>query len=498
MKLTPDQEKALKLSTEDWDVLIITGKAGTGKTTLLKEIQDKYKKKKWNVFPGSFTGRAAAVLRQKGLNEARTIHYHIWGRPTMYVEFKKAWKLIRLKFTRKLSDNELWIIDEASMLHEGLLTHLLDHIHNPEREKKLGLFGRKLNELWDDPSYKIEASKKIIFCGDPNQLPPIYGNSMPAFDKKALEKFKFKVDSFQLTTLIRHQESTEIQTVASILDENSNQPGIEKIESKKFNPEKIAILDAESIEDIAGTYLEYYKKNPLQIKYINYLNQLVHEFNIYIRTKIFNTNPRELLVKGDLIHVTQNNYFYDLWNGDHLIIKDVDKTFEGPDLEITCYEEHEEGEKVKGLKGNFKILRKKLNLSFTRVTVEHTETNKRHTLFAINETLNNQEGDNWIYRQRENVIHEVTEYLQKFFFYRHPEIPDLDYKELKELRETDEYNNALFINYAYAITGHKAQGGEWDYTLVDLTTSVRIPKGWVYTSITRASKKAFIIPNRSR
>ena len=91
--LTKDQQNALDYIVEnDWDVFILTGNAGTGKSTLLEIIQKSFKKNKFEVYPGAFTGRAAAVLRQKGLSNSRTIHYYLYGRPTLYVEFKKFFK----------------------------------------------------------------------------------------------------------------------------------------------------------------------------------------------------------------------------------------------------------------------------------------------------------------------------------------------------------------------------------------------------------------------
>lgn len=492
---TADQEKIFELSKKDWDILIITGAAGTGKTTLLKEIRDEYKKKGWEIFPAAFTGRAAAVLRQKGLKNARTIHFQIWGRPTMYVEFKKFFKLIRLKLTRQFDDNELWLIDEASMLDESLLTNLFDFIHNPERDKKLGIFGAKLNELYNDSKFEVKKNKKIIFCGDENQLPPIWGNSKPALDYKKFEEIGYNVEVAKLTTLIRHKDSTLIQKYAMELEKSSGKilPGM-KEESESLD--ELEFLDNQNIEDIADTFINLYKKNPLSVKYISYINQSVHEFNMYIRTKIHELHPRQLLVKKDLIHVTKNNYFYDLWNGDHLIVKKVDKTFEGPELEINCYIEDSDGQEVKRLKRGkkYKSIVKKVSLSFTRVNVMHVETKKENTLFVIDETLSNQEADDFIYRERENLIHEVSEYLHKFFQYRYPTFNELSPDERKKIRETDQYNNALFINYSYAITGHKSQGGEWDTTIVDLNSPFKPQKGWIYTATTRASNKVFIIP----
>lgn len=496
MKLTPDQTEVLNYSLlEDWDVLILTGPAGSGKTTLLNAIKNSYNKNKkdYNVLSAALTGRAASVLRTKGLDNARTIHYWIWGRPTMYVEFKNFYKLVRLKLTRTITDNELWLIDESSMLHEGLLTQFLDYVHHPERNRKLGLFGSKLQELYDDDKYTIKSNKKIIFCGDNNQLPPVYGYAMPALDNEKLSALNFKVVDFSLNTLHRHKDSTDIHKVAEYIEENRHIP------SNINEYKNVNILNSNSIEEIADEYLKSYNENPYQTKYITYLNQLVHEFNIYIRTLIYKTKPRVLLVEGDLIHVTKNNYYYDLWNGDHLVVEKVHKEFEGIPLPVRYVKNNPRKEKESKINNELKSSeRKDYTLNFTRVEVKHTETNKKHNLLVVNETLNNMEGDNWIFVEREDLYYQITEYLNAFFFYRHPEFKNMKKSEYKEELETDEYNNAIYINYSYALTGHKAQGGEWDNTFVDLTVGRRKqPPGWMYTAITRASKKVNIIENRN-
>jgi len=490
MQFTKDQKKALDyIENNNWDIFILTGRAGTGKSTLLEQIQTIYKNKKFKVYPGAFTGRAAAVLRQKGLDNARTIHYYLYGRPTLYVEFKNFFKLVKLKLTRKLNDSELWIIDESSMLDENLTTLLLNHIHNPK--KALGRFGQKLQELFADDTYDVDSTKKIIFCGDPNQLRPIFGNKMPALENSSFDE-QFKVKQFELTTLIRHQSNPGIHRAALAIEDNAN-----KIISENFiDNESIKVFQNPDNEEIVDVFLKLYKKNPLQIKYLSFLNQLVHEFNLFIRTRIHNIDPRIKLVPNELVHVTKNNYFYDLWNGDHLIVNEVGKTFEGPELIIPCFKVDDSGKKLEDNKGNPLVIEKPISLSFTKIKVTHTETNKTQELFCIDETLNNAKGDNWIFIKRELIAHEVTQYLSKFFFYRFPEFEGTEWDSFKEERETDPYNNALFLNYSYAITGHKAQGGEWNNIIVDLATrGNRLPKGWTYTAITRATEKAFIISN---
>ena len=249
-------------------------------------------------------------------------------------------------------------------------------------------------------------------------------------------------------------------------------------------------------------YLSSFKKNPHQTKYISYNNQVAHEFNILARNAIHSINPRELYVEKDLLHVTENNYFHSLWNGDFLEVLKVGNTIEGPKLHIKSSTHKDDKE--------FHV-DKKFSLNFTRLTLRHIETNKIHyEVLVIDETLNNEDEDNWIYSNRDDRYFEIEEYLHEFFIQRNPEYPELTPEEKKELRETDKYNNALYMNYSYAITGHKSQGGEWDYVFVDFTTVIRdketgkynitnnnsYPPGWKYTAATRASKKVFLIPKR--
>ena len=498
MEFTEDQSNAFEeiKDIDSWDIFILTGQAGSGKTQLLYEIQEHFQKNKWKIYPGSFTGRAAAVLRRRGLENARTIAYYFYGRPTIYQEFKKLWKLVRLKFTRETEDKEVWLIDESSMLYERYISQLIEHIYNPD-EQKLGFIGKKLQELYESNEYEITQKKKIIFCGDEDQLPPVYGAAKPALKEETFTKLGFKTKSFKLTSNLRHKNSSDIQKVARILDKHPNQIGVDEIQSLGLSDENVEILESNSIDFIAQRFLELFEQNPLQIKYISYKNQFVHEFNLFIRTLLFETGPRTLLCEGELVHVMKNNYFYDLWNGDYLVIEKIEKTFDGRDLDVLCYVENEKGNKVqkKDSEGN-KVLQP-LKLSFTRVKARHTETNREYTFFIVDETLNNTDGDNWIYRSRDNLYQELTEYLQKFFFYRNPELVGQPYADWKEERETDPYNNAIFANYSYGITGYKSQGGEWDYIMVDLNTGMRtVPKGYFYTSVTRATKKIIIIPPR--
>ena len=505
MKLSTEQQSILEYSlTNEWDIIIINGPAGTGKTTLLNSIYQEYKIKHPNVilYPAAFTGRASAVLKDKGLDNAKTINFWIWGRRAMYKAFEKFFKLEIMKEDRDEISSELWIIDESSMIQENLLTHLLDEVHNQNRKPKLNLYGANLSHLIEDDYFTIKNNRKIIFSGDVNQLPPIYakkGYYKPALDSESFLPITSRVKSFTLVDLHRHKDSKDIQILGQTLESNDN---LNEINIENLSKDNVEIIHDQSMSNIMKKYLSTYEKNPHETKYISFNNQVAHEFNLLARNAIHNIDPRKLYVKNDLVHVTENNYFYSLWNGDFLEILNVGNTIEGPKLHIS-------GSKIKDDK---KIsVDKSFSLNFTRLTLKHIESNKIHyELYVIDETLNNHEEDNWIYSDREELYFQIEEYLHAFFIFRNPDYSELSNDEQKKLRETDKYNNALYMNYSYAITGHKSQGGEWDNVFIDLTTVAKNretltydilkysnhPKGWKYTATTRASKKAYVIPPR--
>ena len=505
MTLSNEQKEILNYSlSDDWDILIINGPAGSGKTTLLNHIYQNYKKNKqsYKLYPGAFTGRASAVLKEKGLENSKTINFWIWGRRSMYRAFDKFFKLEIMKDERDEVSDELWIIDESSMIQENLLTHLLDEVHNQSRKPKLNLYKAKLIDLIEDKNFNIKLNRKIIFCGDLNQLPPIYakaGKYRPALDKVPFEKLTKRVKQFNLSELHRHKHSEDIHELAKDLEKVNN---INDLHLDSFSKDNVEIIEDNSIDNLMTRYLSSFKKNPFQTKYISFNNQVAHEFNILARNAIHSINPRVLYVKKDLVHVTENNYFHSLWNGDFLEILNVGNTIEGPKLHIKSSVKKDDKE--------FNV-DKEFSLNFTRLTLRHIETNKIHyEVLVIDETLNNEDEDNWLYSNRDERYFEIEEYLHAFFIQRNHNYPELTPEEQKELRETDKYNNALYMNYSYAITGHKSQGGEWDYVFVDFTTVIKdkdtgkykisnyysYPPGWKYTAATRASKKVFLIPNR--
>ena len=138
----------------------------------------------------------------------------------MYKAFDKFFKLEIMKEDRDEVSDELWIIDEGSMIQENLLTHLLDEVHNQDREPKLHLYKAKLNDLVEDKNFSIKHNRKIILCGIKINY-PIYakaGKYRPALDKSAFEKITKRVKHFDLSELHRHKHSEDIHELAKNLE----------------------------------------------------------------------------------------------------------------------------------------------------------------------------------------------------------------------------------------------------------------------------------------
>ena len=507
MDISIEQKVILDETLKDnWDVLIIKGPAGSGKTTLLNEIYQSYNtyKPEYKIMPGAFTGRASSVLRTKGLSNAKTVNFWIWGRRSMYKAFNRFFKLELMKEDRGEEDNELWIIDESSMLQENLLTHLFDHVHNPTRSPKLSLYKAKLEHLIEDKDFKVKSNKKIIFCGDDNQLPPLFaskGYIKPALNQKMISKLNLNVKELNLKMLHRHKYSEDIHKLGFDL-ENITNNNIKELDFNDYSEKNVSVMEDNSMKNIIESFKETFMSSPYQTKYVTYNNQIAHEFNILFRSQIHDVKLKELLTEGELINITENNYFHDLWNGDLIEVTKVGNVIEGPELHVKASKQKDE---------KLLTVDKDISLNFTKINFRNTENNIEYKdIFIVNQTLNNDDEDNWIYINREELYFQIEEYMHSFFIYRNPNYSNLEKNDQKKLRETDKYNNALYVNYAYAMTGHKSQGGEWDNIFLDLTTvkkdketnSYKISKtadqpiGWKYTAATRATNHITVIPKR--
>lgn len=458
--LTASQREALKkiksFSESTDKIFILTGSAGTGKTTLLNILQSELAKEKKNVIAAAPTGRAAQVLRSKGLIGAQTIHRTIYSpeKPSPKFEDEDVVYYFRIK-DKHLYANTIFLIDESSM------------ISNIGSDSEILKFGS--GSLLDDLLYFALADKsnKIIFSGDTNQLPPINMQISPALDKKYFENLpaSLQVQEYELKDIVRQKKQSSIIATASLLKD-----GIEKEDYRFIKIHYSDDILQQSLNSIALNFTEDFNKHKDETILIAHTNAQVYRYNQLIRERLFESTDE--LNENERLLVVTNNYKYDLLNGEMIKIKKVlsssqrvSVTPRGSDNAIVLF--------------------------FKNVLIERVDENgvKIEIECLILENLLDSDQPALTKDERRALI--------VYFQQRHPHLKRGEQDYFTAFL-ADPYANALHVKYGYAVTCHKAQGGEWDIVYFDFFTRNlgRYSKEYFrfcYTAITRSKKKLKLI-----
>ena len=461
MTLTSQQNQVLdhiKLFMEsNAQVFILKGYAGTGKTTMVKQIAD-YIHELRKVYLMAPTGRAAQILREKTGYEATTIHhaiYEIEAPPTKEIKDFAASDLKICFHTRQQTEKSVVIIDEASMLLSRTSQH------------EIYKFGT--NNLMDDlltfarPSF----GGKLIFVGDPAQLPPVGESESQALNPKFFEDKNLKVMTAELTEVLRQTGDSVILNNAMAIRDLLQQ---EKRNRLVFE-EKPKDVEHLKTEDILPQYMEKRRSGKEEDQVIIcFSNRAATLYNKEIRQQLYREPAPELKV-GDILMVVQNNYLLNRMNGEFIKVLRV-----GHREQITA--------PVYVQQGADKI-RKEFTLEFIHIDIEN-EFNEATDCLLLLDLLNNDQATISIDEQKALYIS---------FCIRHQELKQGTQSFAQTLKE-DPYYNCLRAKYGYAVTGHKCQGGEWNYVFVDYTGRTGLSNDclrWAYTATTRAQKNTLHI-----
>lgn len=468
LSLTPDQDAALDnlsafLRGND-HIFILQGYAGTGKTTLIKGIKDYLNAEQKQVQLMAPTGRAAKVLRDKtGLG--KTIHKSIYNFKDLQIKKGEEKNDLSLFYQFPIdypeSDGQILIVDEASM------------ISSRENKNEFFRFGTDilLNDLLTFTKLP-NSSFKTIFVGDTAQLPPVGDNTSKALEPSYFESLGLKVMTSKLTTIRRQENNAILQ----------NATKFRKLIGEDSKPELSLIADKKSFLKIENTevtkkYTEFFPNPEIgQGVIISFSNKQCLEYNSSVREKIF-PNKKTVTV-GDLLMVNQNNYNSyeaDFLNGETIKVVDI-STETIPRKNIPVY-----------VTVNGKKIKKHVSLTFRKITVRKEAYDNDINCFIIDSLLNS---------PHRGLSVEEFKALYIDFKIRFDE-GQKNRKEnkkgnnaiFKESLKNDPFFNALQVKYGYAITCHKAQGGEWDKVFVDYfgRTSLKDdPLRWAYTATTRA------------
>ncbi|MCS2889929.1 AAA family ATPase [Parabacteroides faecis] len=445
---TEDQFSALKtltdflLSTESDTLLLLKGYAGTGKTSLVGALVKTLTELKQKTFLLAPTGRAAKVFSNYSGQKAFTIHKKIYRQKAFSNEptgFMPA---------DNLHKDTLFIVDEASMIsNDGL-----DSIS----------FGT--GRLLDDLIQYVYSGEncRLILMGDVAQLPPVMQTESPALNPEILRGYNLQVQEIVLTQVVRQSGDSGILLNATRLRDALRNNKVEiypKLHLKGFTDFR-KINGDELIEEISAAYSRDGIEDTM---IITRSNKRATIYNNGIRNRIL--YREEELSSGDRLMVAKNNYF---WTND---CKEMDFIANGEIVQVV----------------RVKRTTELYGFRFADVTVRFQDYDLELDIKILLDTLQTDSPA---------LPKELNDKLFYTILEDYDDIPTKAGK-MKKMK-ADPHYNVVQVKYAYAITCHKAQGGQWMNVFLDIGYMTEEMLGedfyrWLYTAFTRATHRLYLV-----
>jgi hypothetical protein len=474
---TADQRKAIAaisgFFSSDVPVFILSGYAGTGKTTLTRLLADYCNANALKPVLMAPTGRAARIAREKTGYPATTIHKAIYDMNSLdEVEIEQGSK-VQYKYRYKIRNHDesvthVFFVDEASMVSDMYA------------EDDFFIFGSGivLKDLLRFMAPENPARKhKLIFIGDNAQLPPVGDKMSGALDAAhLLEKYGVRALSYRLTEVVRQAGESVVLANATMLRE--------KIGSGNHSPFAILKKTGEVEETEEQQLCRLWSEiNPgfstRKGIVLTSKNAKALSHNLAIRNRFFGTE--EGIRPGETLMISQNNYNYELELLNGTLVKVV------------------EAEPSTVLKSNLPSYDAdgnecRVSHRFRRITIEAPDEND------IPVRIDCMILDSFLFSPERSLDYAENIALYIDFKIRHPHLkPKTD--AFTSAFRGDPYVNALRVKFGYAVTVHKAQGGEWENALVDMDyygsyVSAEFLR-WAYTAFTRASKSLWYFNYRN-
>ena len=472
LKPTQDQAKVIDslcefILTPDADsVFILRGFAGTGKTSLVSALVKTMEQLDHECVLMAPTGRAAKVISLYSDHPAFTIHKRIYRQKSIDKD-----SIFTLNFNMR--QNLLFICDEASMIAND--EYLSGSLYGTGR-------------LLDDLVHFVYGGKgcRLILMGDTAQLPPVGDEESPALSDEYMGGYGFNVISHTLTEVLRQADSSGIlwnATHLRTLLENEDIFDFPKIRFAGF-PDVKNIPGNELIETLEACYSRDGEDETIVV---TRSNKRANVYNNGIRAQIL--WREEPLESGDMLMVAKNNYY---WTAKLSL-----------ELLANAQAEGKKPEEAEPLpfdfiaNGDTAIVRRVRNernfygFTFADATLEYPDYDDfQMDVTVLLDTLQ-AEAPALTKQQQDTLYNNIME--------DYAGDPTLRSKQdkLKALRQ-DPYYNALQIKYAYAVTCHKAQGGQWTNVFIDqgyMTEELLTPDyfRWLYTAMTRATQRVFFV-----
>ena len=445
---TPEQDHALDVFSlfvtdrDDHAVMILRGSAGTGKTTLAGAIVKAMAALKQKMVLLAPTGRAAKVFSLNAHHAAYTIHRRIYRQKT-------AGDLSAFNLNDNLNRDTLFIVDEASMIaNQGygdsafgsgcLLDDLMQFVYNGQ-------------------------NCRMLLIGDKAQLPPVGEDESPALMAEVLRCYGMRVYECDLNQVLRQSEESGILWNATMIRQMVTHDDViqlPQIRLQGFADIQVVPGD-ELIESLASSYSRAGMDETIVI---TRSNKRANIYNQGIRNTVLDREDE--LCRGDQLMIVKNNYFWTegsqeipfVANGDVAVVQRV------------------------------RNIHELYGFRFAEVTMQFPDYDDYElTATVILDSLTT-EAPSLTREQQEQLFNAVME-----------DYADISLKaeRIRKIK-SDRYYNALQIKFAYAVTCHKAQGGQWAHVYIDqgyMTDDMLTPDyiHWLYTAFTRAMEKLFLV-----
>ncbi len=429
-------------SHDDNQILILNGYAGTGKTTIIAAIVAALKELNIATTLLAPTGRAANVLSRYAARPAYTIHKHIY-RESVNAQYESRFSL---DFNR--SSDVVYIVDEASML-----------AYDTGGGVQFGS-----GSLLEDLVKYVRSGKRcrLMLVGDDAQLPPVGSDYSPALSYEFMRGYG-DVEYCTMDEVVRQEATSGILFNATLI-RCMMERGVIEIPRLELNFPDIEVVEGGDFTERVQECYDRYGCDETII--ITRSNKRANRFNEGVRR--YTLCAEEEIESGDMLMVVKNNYFYTerekecpmsfIANGDVARIERIRRFEElyGFDfVEATlCFGDYSETELT------------------CKVMLE--------TLHSETASLSQERGRELFFEVEQDYL-DVKSRIER----------------MKQIR-INEYYNALQVKFAYAVTCHKAQGGQWRAVFVDRAIfgdeeMSRDMMRWLYTAFTRATDKLYLV-----
>ena len=439
------------VSSDEDDILVVNGYAGTGKTTAVSAVISLLKEYQTKCVLLAPSGRAAKVLSSYAGQQAYTIHKHIYRQKSVGGDGFGQFSIAPNK------DKEtLFVVDEVSLI--GI---------DAGQQQSTASFGSG-NLLEDLISFvRSGVECKVILIGDSAQLPPVGLDASPALLKDYMVMMG-GVSFAELSTVVRQQQESGIlynaTKVRQLISEMEYGPGVMDIFDLQLETEGFddveRITGGDLIEKISDAYATYGEDDTI---ILCRSNKRAIKYNLGIRSTV--QYKEEKLVRDDKLMIVKNCYQFveGLENVDYIANGDIAKL-----CKISKFEE-------------------RYGLHFAEARISFPDYDDQEIVAKVILDTLESESASLTYEQSNMLYQGVNE------DYAHFTVKKKRYEAVRE----DKYYNALQLKYANAITCHKSQGGQWKCVFIDnafwqdeLTVD---DLKWLYTALTRATEKVYLV-----